>query len=300
MSTATRERADELLSAALDYVTLGWPVLPLHHATRPGPRKGPGRARCSCGNIGCDSQGKHPRTGRGLKAATTDAAVVVAMWRRWPLANVGVLTGVHFDVLDLDGPAALDALDECGPADGGPVDGRMALTGKGVHIYLEPTGAGNRTGLHRRDSGIDWRGRNGYVVAPPSTHYSGTFDEWAPNRGPTCPPGPVPGWLNALVLAPQGPTTPITHPDGPTGAYGRAALEREIGRLALAVPGTRNHTLYASARSLGELVGSGDLPAHDVVAALLAVADHWPDRCKSAATIERGMADGIRSPRDRR
>ena len=90
-----------VLSAALDYAARGCPVLPLHHPMSFGPREGPARATRSCRGDDCRSQGTHPRTLNGLKDASTDPAIVAAWWQRWPRANVGVLTGVLFDVLDI-------------------------------------------------------------------------------------------------------------------------------------------------------------------------------------------------------
>jgi len=292
-----------LLAAALDYAARGWPVVALHHATRHGPRSGADRARCSCGSTDCRSQGKHPRPRNGFKAATTDPDTLGAMWHRWPSANVGLVTGLVFDVLDVDSIEALDVLDDNSPATAGVIDGRMALTGKGIHVYVEPTGAGGRSGLIHPESGLDWRGRDGYVVAPPSVHYTGVPYEWGPDRGPDREPAPCPGWLLALVLNPGG-TPSHTRPAGwsaapATSAYGRAALEHEVGRLALAVDGTRNEALNRAGYALGQLIAAGELDAADTITALLAAAERWPDLRKSSATIERSLAAGLRSPRRR-
>src|ERR671934_3041094 len=42
---------------------------------------------------------------------------------------------------------------------------------------------------------VDWRGRGGYVVAPPSRHASGHPYQWAPGRDLDTPPGTVPAVL---------------------------------------------------------------------------------------------------------
>jgi hypothetical protein len=89
-----------LARAAADYAARRWPVLPLHHVTRPGTKAGPDRGRCSCGSRSCTSQGKHPDARlapRGLKDATTDPELVASWWDRHPTANVGMVTGVAFD-----------------------------------------------------------------------------------------------------------------------------------------------------------------------------------------------------------
>jgi hypothetical protein len=66
----------EFLEAALRYARNGWAVLPLN--------------------------GKIPRTAHGVKDATTDPEVIQSWWGRWPNANIGLATGFHFFVLDVD------------------------------------------------------------------------------------------------------------------------------------------------------------------------------------------------------
>ena len=89
------------IDAAVGYADWGYPTFPLHH---------PVDGRCSCRDAGCSSPAKHPRTPHGLHDASTDADQVAEWWRRWPLANIGLRTGVVFDVLDIDGQEGLDAL----------------------------------------------------------------------------------------------------------------------------------------------------------------------------------------------
>ena len=72
------------VDAALRYARWGWAVFPCHETVR---------SQCSCGLADCSSPAKHPRTRRGLHDASTDPARVMAWWRRWPSANVGVRTG---------------------------------------------------------------------------------------------------------------------------------------------------------------------------------------------------------------
>jgi hypothetical protein len=290
-----------MLAAALDYLTRGWPVFPTWWPTRCGPKEGPDCARCACGRGTCRSQGKHPLSKvvpNGLKDATTDPAVARDWWSRYPLAGVALVTGLAFDVLDVDDDQGLDVLDEVLPH-GPTLDGRMALTGRGIHIYVEPTGAGNRSEMVRTDSGLDWRGRGGYVLAPPSMHYLGVAYEWPPDRGPDRPPAPCPPYLAALALTPDHAIAKATDlpvagsADGP----GHKAMERVIGRLALTAEGKRNETLYGIARFLGQLVAGAELDAATATAALVAVVERWDDLPKSLNTIERGLADGMRQGR---
>ncbi len=97
-----------LLDSALAYALRTIPVVPLHHPAVSGSRW---RQRwstigCSCGQPNCAQPSEHPLTGGGLAEATTDSAQVRAWWERHPEANVGLATGVAFDVLDLDAATA--------------------------------------------------------------------------------------------------------------------------------------------------------------------------------------------------
>ena len=115
MSTFHLPTKPSLADAALQYGLLGWPVVPLHE---------PAGDRCSCGGSSCRAPGKHPRTRHGLKDASTDPATIGGWWAEFPTANVGVLTGVGFDVLDVDGPAGEQSLEAVamthGPLPNGP------------------------------------------------------------------------------------------------------------------------------------------------------------------------------------
>ena len=72
------------LRAALYYAKRGWPVIPLHYPTNTG---------CSCRKKDCSSIGKHPRTIKGSKDATTNIEQIQKWWRNCPKAGIGILTG---------------------------------------------------------------------------------------------------------------------------------------------------------------------------------------------------------------
>jgi hypothetical protein len=264
--------------AALDYAARGWPVVVLHNTTRFGPKRGPDRARCSCSDGECESQGKHPRTRNGLKDSTTDPAVIEGWFDRWPDANIGLLTGVAFDVLDLDGDEAFDELAAVSPAGDDGLHGPIALTGRGVHMFVEPTGLRSRIGLL---PGIDWKGTDGYVVAPPSVHYlHGDLYEWPEGFGPDRSIPPCPQWLADLVARRHvAPVTPVRlptvqgqHRSLPVSDIAQRRIDGACGRVAMAPDGQRNSTLNWAANTLGRAVVDDGLDLRDVVAGLTVAA----------------------------
>jgi hypothetical protein len=162
-----------LLDAALGYAARGIPVYPVHW-----PRPAGGAATCSCQRgAACDRPAEHPLVRHGIHDATTNPAQLGRWWRRWPHANLGLATGIIFDALDIDGPAGLAALRQLARAAGLRLPGPLVATGGGGwHYWFAPTGLGNRP--PRGLAGVDWRGRGGAVLAPPSRHASGGTYRW--------------------------------------------------------------------------------------------------------------------------
>jgi hypothetical protein len=280
-----------LRDAALGYASRGIPVLPLHHplphhgdlrALTDDPQlPGPAEAvRCSCRDPGCGQVGKHPLGSlvpHGVKDATTNRARILAWWTRQPQANIGLATGYRFDVLDVDGPAGAQAIRQLAAAHGLASSGPLVRTGGGGwHFYLAPTGLGNvhPAGLMH----VDWRGRGGYVVAPPSRHASGQLYQWLAGRALDTPPDPVPSvLLERLQLRqlrrPTGPVQLPTAVDGSGERYAQAALAQELARVAAAPVGQRNRQLWESTRNLYNLVATGALSEREVQQGLLAAAE---------------------------
>lgn len=119
---------------------------------------------------------KVPATANGFKAATTDSEQVTEWWRRTPQANIGLPTGLTFDVIDIDGPAGVVAfapyVEEVRAQSIGLVSSPRP---GGLHWYVPPCAdRGNRAGLL---PSVDYRGQGGYVVAPPSINGNG--DRWS-------------------------------------------------------------------------------------------------------------------------
>jgi hypothetical protein len=298
-----------LRDAALGYASRGIPVLPLHYplphhrgvqpVTDDGQQAHPTMgADCSCRDPSCGQPGKHPfgsLVPHGLKDATTNRARVLAWWTQQPQANIGLACGHRFDVLDVDGPTGAQAIrafaDEHGLASSGPL---VRTGGGGWHYYLAPTGLGN---VGPRDlEQVDWRGRGGYVVAPPSRHASGHPYQWIAGRDLDVPIAEVPSALLERLERPQlqrvALVTLSVASDGPGDRYARAALAQELARVAAAPVGQRNRQLWESTRNLYNLVATGALDHGEVDQALLAAAERCGLLAEEPRQTHRTLASG--------
>jgi Bifunctional DNA primase/polymerase, N-terminal len=288
-----------LLDAALGYAARGIPVYPVHWPCR---ISGGTNLTCSCRRAAtCDRPAKHPLVRHGLHDATTHTGQLERWWSRWPQANVGLATGICFDALDIDGPAGLAALGELQQAAGLRLRGPLVATGGGGwHHWFTPTGLGNRPphGLTH----VDWRGKGGCVLAPPSRHISGRPYRWL--RGLDRMPLPeVPAVLRELLdpdrrLAnPAGPVDP-TRPPAPDHPYGRRVLAAELAALGRATPGQRNHTLNRCAFKVYRYVAGGLLDDQDVTAAFTQAAlAIGLQAAEVARTLASSRTAGLANPR---
>jgi hypothetical protein len=239
-----------------------------------------------------------------VKDATWNRARVLAWWTRHPQANIGLATGYAFDVLDVDGPQGGQVIGEFAAEHGLVSSGPLVRTGGGGwHYYLHPSGLGNAqpAGLEH----VDWRGRGGYVVAPPSRHHSGQAYQWTPGRDLDTPPGTIPTVLlqrlqHRQLHRPAHSIEPAAAGDDPGGRYARAALATELVRVAAAPVGLRNRQLWESTRNLYNLVATGALDQREVHQGLLEAAE----RCglleeeprQTRRTLASGRQVGLEHP----
>ena len=160
---------------------------------------------------------------------------------------------------------------------------------------MAPTGLGNvrPQGLER----VDWRGRGGYVVAPPSRHASGYPYRWVGGRDLETPLAEVPAPLRARLerqspVRLAGPVelaaTGAAHGDH----YAQAALAEELARVAIAPVGQRNRQLWESTRNLYNLVATGALNPHQVDQALLDAAERCGLLAEEPRQTHRTLASG--------
>jgi hypothetical protein len=176
--TELDRRPPRLLDAALAYAGWGWPVFPLHPAGTV---------------VNGERADKRPATRNGFKDATADSDQILRWWTQNPNYNIGLPTGIAFDVIDIDvpdGPVSLSQIlaSTIDPNTGlggllPDAHGVVSTASGGAHYYIEVRGGGNRASIM---PGIDIRGAGGYVVAPPSTSgESGGSWSWTVAPSPT-------------------------------------------------------------------------------------------------------------------
>lgn len=198
-------REASLSEAALKYASRGWHVLPLHW---------PVNGHCSCGNLECSSQAKHPLTQHGLTDASINPKTIQEWWAKWPEANIGIRTGAisGLVVLDIDprhdGDESLIALEtKHGEL---PHTVESLTGGGGRHIFFQHPGGNFSNKVKLFDlSGIDIRGDGGYIVAPPSLHISGRGYVWEVLSHPDdIPIESFPSWLEPKKTEAEGKNAP--------------------------------------------------------------------------------------------
>jgi Bifunctional DNA primase/polymerase, N-terminal len=172
---------------AAQYASMGWPVCLGAHAYR-GTLAAMERGRaCSCDRVGCPAPGAHPTSPAWQMQATVDLSVIRDWWETRPEANVILVTGRVFDVLDVPavaGAAALERLDAAGVA-----VGPVAVVGQERMLFFVMTRGSPADedewwscGLDSEPesvvAGLRWHCRDSYVPAPPSRDASGQAARW--------------------------------------------------------------------------------------------------------------------------
>lgn len=155
-------------------------------------------------------------------------------FKRWPAANIAVVTGAlsHLVVLDVDPRhGGDDSLADLEKRHGPLPDTVEAISGGGGrHIYFAHPGGivHNRVGFV---PGIDLRGDGGVIIVPPSLHPSGRRYEWEVSHHPEdLDPALLPPWLLALLEGADG------HPGHPA-AHWRGLIRSGVAQ------GQRNNTI---------------------------------------------------------
>ena len=179
------------LECALEYAQKGWHVFPVHYVLKDGA--------CSCGKD-CGRLGKHPANPHGSLKATTNTEQIKCWWAERPKYNIGLATGdAGLQVIDIDvndGKVGAQSLAKLIDLNGPLPKTLTQQTGsRGTHYFFHSDklykNSTNKIGQH-----IDSRGKGGYVILPPSNHYSGGRYSWINSE----PIAELPDWLGANLV----------------------------------------------------------------------------------------------------
>lgn len=183
------------LKYALDYVAIGWAVVPLNWLDQ---------GVCSCGNHNCPTPGKHPYAPlarHGVHSASKDVAVVTDWFTKEPRLNIGIACGEisGIVVLDVDPRnGGDDSLLDIEKRYGKAPDTPTAITGGGgqhfVYKYINAN-------FKSPGKGLDVLANGKLFVVAPSSHKSGNAYEWEAVADPLdgCIIAAAPFWLTAPV-----------------------------------------------------------------------------------------------------
>jgi KaiC/GvpD/RAD55 family RecA-like ATPase len=288
-----------MIAHALKYAAVGWRVIPLHNVRG-------GACTCQAG-AECKSPGKHPRVKDWVNAGTCDPDQIRDWWRKWPQANVGVVTGVTSGIVVLDvdvkdgGMTSLGELcDEFGQFE----ETVEADTGSGgLHVvFAHPGryirgGAGLKSWLDR--PGLDFRGDGGMFVVSPSMHACGQRYAWRFGQSPfDVKPKPMPEWLLAIHDAATEPPPAANHhdrpPRRPSGSEPTPS-EHWLGKaLARVTVGNRNDTGLWMACQLRD----ANVPRGEAERAMLDYAERCPrgDRAYGADEALASLEQAYKRP----
>jgi hypothetical protein len=236
------------------------------------------------------------------KRADTDT--IKRWFRTYPDAGVAIVTGPisGVDVVDVDSTEAEDRL----VSELGDQLTYLALpiakTPRGKHLYFKATGEGNKTGILE---GVDYRGKGGYVVAPPSHGSNGKGYSWLEGASILqCETPPAPAALSLLINSFN------KHAGGGLGDnYSSQPLVHKCPQTSTSVhmkfeQGYRDNTLFHIANCLIK----GGMPPEEIEQFLTVIAHkicnppfpkkEIPSKIKSAlnraASRERNLAQEIR------
>ena len=182
---------------ALSMLSYGFSLVPVHK-----PIKG----QCSCGKPNCPSPAKHPYPSKWQEVTSKQPEAIKAWWQAFKSPNAGVVTGKASGVVVLDidpRHGGMDTLDDLQVRHGKLPESATVETGSGgFHYYFrDPSGLKNGTNIGGK--GVDFRGDNGFVVAPGSQHASGRDYDWYDEQTPDSVGfAPLPRWIYDLVYKP--------------------------------------------------------------------------------------------------
>jgi Bifunctional DNA primase/polymerase, N-terminal len=228
----------DLADAAAGYCEAGWSIVP------------------------CRVTGKRALVRwKPWQQAPADAEQLAIWWRRWPKANLAVITGrvSGIVVVDVDprhgGDRALAGLER----EHGDLPWRAVVEtpSGGWHVYLRHPGGRVPNSAGRLGVGVDVRGDGGLALLPPSRRHGDAY-RWAVG-GPAAVPEMPAAWVELLRPRPR--RGRAQAPMLGHGGHQEARLAGLLRVLERAPEGRRNATLYWAGRRLAEMVDQG-APGH--------------------------------------
>ena len=233
----------DMLSEALYYAKRGWLVFPC--------REKPGQPFTRNNEL-ITPEEKTPYVAKGLDSATLDEEQIIAWWKKWPEAMIGVNAGKSgLFVIDID-RKQVNGLDTFTQWNINDSAGLHSITPSGgMHIIFTGTGKSSTNAK----TGIDTRGEGGYFIAPPSKILAGKhvgeyrcFDDWSRT------PGVIPDGIMGKLF-PDKTTEYVRGNNSPSNGEIRQLSRATLNFLADgAAPGERNSTLF---KVLADFAGCG-------------------------------------------
>ena len=189
-----------MLGRAIQYAEkYGFAVFPLHGIKTVELKNFSGLS-CTCGNMICTNQGKHPAVQKGRNAASKEPMVIENLWAARIGLNIGVATGVESGifVLDIDGITGEENLAKYESQNSKLPKTLTSITGRGRHLIFKYPSRKvfNRTNVLGEK--VDVRGDGGYIVAPNSRHISGISYQW---EDETVSISDAPQWLLGVICS---------------------------------------------------------------------------------------------------
>ena len=272
-------RQQRILECAEYYTNQGWYVIPLYSIVN---------GKCTCGNTGCKSPGKHPHgklVKHGPKDATTDKDTIAKWFNNGMPLNIGVCAGEKSGlvVLDVD------------PAHGGnesleqykiPETTEVITGSGGRHFYFKHPGGDVRNSAGTLGDGLDVRGHHGYVVAPPSMHISGQEYRWSVD-----PKARMPALCPDWIIKENKKITPISPGDSiPEGKRNNTLLSMAG---AMRCKGFENEEIYEALRSVNQRRCKPPLSNDEIKKLAKCVGKYNPQPQKDVIMLENSHPDTI-------
>jgi hypothetical protein len=260
------------LQAALQYLRLGWSVLPLCPHDHIGVRRANKKHSTECDP---DSWGKIPwiRWAEFQERLPTEEEV-----REWfrllPNSNLGCALGPVSKMvrIDVDGPAGEEKLQQMS---GGVLPDTLAFVtgrlngGRGL-LYGIPPGVTLRTITKKEQQAMQelrFQARGSQTVLPPSRHKSGSLYSWVPGHSPDERElAPMPEWFIAAMTAQtKGKTLSARVPGEKVPKGGRKTeIDHQAGKLRAFCPDLSVDSIDAALQNHNAEVCDPPLAEHTV------------------------------------